>query len=126
LYVTWKLLQLRAANEQLFAHGAYYPLQVEGEYKDHVFAFARVHEGRGAIVVLPRWTARLMRGETTLPLGNVWGDTKVVIGSTLSGTFEEALSVPPVTVAPVGEERALQVAQLFAKFPLSVLRSTTS
>jgi (1->4)-alpha-D-glucan 1-alpha-D-glucosylmutase len=126
LYVTSKLLQLRAAEDQLFAHGAYQPLQVEGEHKDHVFAFARVHEGRGVIVVLPRWTARLMRGETSLPLGDVWADTKVVIGATPSGMFEETLAVQPAAIEPEGEDRSLRVAQLFAKFPLSVLRSTPS
>lgn len=126
LYVTSKLLQLRAAEEQLFANGAYQPLQVEGERKEHVFAFARVHEGRGVIVVLPRWTARLMRGESILPLGDVWGDTTVVIGAALGGAFEETLAVQPVTVEPEGEERSVRVAQLFARFPLSVLRSVTS
>jgi (1->4)-alpha-D-glucan 1-alpha-D-glucosylmutase len=124
LYVTSKLLQLRAADDQLFAQGAYQPLQVEGEHKDHVFAFARVHEGRGIVVVLQRWTARLMRGETSLPLGDVWADTKVVIGGTLNGTFEETLAMQPAPIEPEGEERSLRVTQLFAKFPLSVLRST--
>jgi (1->4)-alpha-D-glucan 1-alpha-D-glucosylmutase len=126
LYVTSRLLQLRAADDQLFANGAYLPLQVEGEHKDHVFAFARVHEGRGIIVVLPRWSARLMRGEMVLPLADVWGDTRVVVGGALSGTFEETLAVRPTAVAPEGEERLLRVAQLFANFPLSVLRLVES
>jgi (1->4)-alpha-D-glucan 1-alpha-D-glucosylmutase len=125
LYVTSKLLQLRAADEQLFAQGSYQPLQVEGERKDHVFAFARVHESRGIVVVLPRWSARLMRGEAMLPLGDVWGDTKVVIGGAVGGAFEEVLAVQPVSVGSEGEERSVRVAQLFARFPLSVLRSTT-
>jgi hypothetical protein len=77
-------------------------------------------------VVLPRWTARLMRGETSLPLGDVWADTKVVIGATPSGMFEETLSVQPAAIEPEGEDRSLRVAQLFAKFPLSVLRSIPS
>ena len=126
LYVTWKLLQLRAADEQLFAQGSYQPLQVEGERKDHVFAFARVHEGRALIVVLPRWTARLMRGEMTLPLGDVWGDTRVIIGSAVAGAFEETLTAQSSSIVPEGDERSMRVAQLFARFPLSVLRSTTS
>lgn len=126
LYVTSKLLQLRAADADLFARGSYQPLQVEGERKDHVFAFARVREGRGIVVVLPRWTARLMQGEMTLPLGDVWGDTKVIVGSTFSGTLQETLTAEPVEIAPEGDERSVRVAQLFARFPLSVLRSTIS
>jgi len=126
LYVTAKLLQLRAAEEQLFAQGSYQPLQVEGERKEHVFAFARVHEGRGLIVVLPRWTARLMRGEPMLPLGDVWGDTRIIVGNVLNADLEETLTVQPARIAPEREERSLRVAQLFASFPVSVLRSTTS
>jgi (1->4)-alpha-D-glucan 1-alpha-D-glucosylmutase len=126
LYVTSKLLQLRAADEELFAHGSYQPLQVEGEHKEHVFAFARAHEGRSIIVVLPRWTARLMRGETMLPLGDVWADTTVIIGGAVGGAFEEMLTVQPAGITLDGDERSVRVAQLFASFPLSVLRSTTS
>jgi len=58
-----------------------------------------------------------------LPLGDVWGDTKVIIGSALGGTFEETFAVAPNAIAPAAEERSVRVAQLFAKFPLSVLRS---
>lgn len=125
LFVTSKLLQLRAAHEQLFARGSYQPLQVEGEHKEHVFAFARVHEGRGIVVVLPRWTARLMRGEMTLPLGHIWGDTKVIIGSAVGGALQETLAVRPVAVTPEGEERSLRIAQVFAEFPLAVLCAST-
>jgi hypothetical protein len=67
-----------------------------------------------------------MGGETTLPLGDVWGDTNVIIGSAVAGTLEETLTVQPAAVAPEGEERSVRVAQLFAEFPLAVLRSITS
>ncbi|MET0533905.1 MAG: malto-oligosyltrehalose synthase, partial [Steroidobacter sp.] len=72
LYITSRLLQLRAAESQIFAQGSYQPLQVEGERKDHVFAFARVCDGRAVVVIVPRWSARLMGGEMSLPLGGVW------------------------------------------------------
>ena len=41
LYVIRKLLQLRRDDPELFAQGDYQPLQVDGERKEHVFAFAR-------------------------------------------------------------------------------------
>lgn len=124
LFVTRKLLQLRAADEQLFASGAYQPLQVEGERKDHVFAFARTCEGRNCVVIVPRWTARLMAGAMCPPQGpQVWGGTKVVLTSTLTGVFHDALSDQRVRVDPEGEDRSLRIAEALAKFPVAVLRS---
>jgi len=125
LYVTSKLLQLRSADEALFAQGSYQPLHVDGERKEHVFAFARVHDGRAVVVVVPRWPARLMSGAMTLPLGDVWGETRIIIGNAVGGALVETLAGQAAPVAPEGEERSLRVAQLFARFPISVLRSNT-
>lgn len=122
LFVTFKLLQLRAADEQLFASGVYQPLQVDGERKEHVFAFARTFEGRSCVVIVPRWTAKLMGGAISAPLGQqVWGDSKVVLPSALTGMFRDALSGQPARVEPEGEDRSLRVAEALAKFPVAVL-----
>lgn len=124
LYVTSKLLQLRAAAPQLFASGAYQPLQVEGAKKDHVFAFARTCEGRSCVVVVPRWTAKLMNGATSFPLGaQVWDDTRVVLGSIANDAFHEVLSTEGSRIETEGDDRSLRVAEVLAKFPIAVLRS---
>ena len=60
LYVIRKLLQLRRDDPELFAQGDYQALQVDGARKEHVFAFARTYEGRSCIVIVPRWSAKLM------------------------------------------------------------------
>ncbi len=124
LYVTSKLLQLRAADPQLFASGAYQPLQVEGAKKDHVFAFARTCEGRSCVVVVPRWTAKLMDGATSFPVGaQVWDDTRVVLGSIANDAFHEVLSTEGSRIETEGDDRSLRVAEVLAKFPIAVLRS---
>jgi len=128
LYVTSKLLQLRAADPQLFASGAYQPLQVEGERKDHVFAFARSCEGRSCVVVVPRWTAKLMAGGTTFPVGaEVWGDTRVILGPVGGDALHQVLTTGASSqssrVEAEGEDRSLRVAEVLAKFPVAVLRS---
>ena len=82
LYVIRKLLQLRRDDPQLFAQGDYQPLQVDGARKEHVFAFARTYEGRSCIVIVPRWSAKLMDAVNELPLGErVWADTRVALGN---------------------------------------------
>ncbi|HKQ13941.1 MAG TPA: malto-oligosyltrehalose synthase [Steroidobacteraceae bacterium] len=78
LYVIQKLLHLRRDDPELFARGDYQALQVDGARKEHVFAFARTHEGRSCTVIVPRWTAKLMDAANELPLGErVWGDTRI-------------------------------------------------
>ncbi|MGO8752009.1 MAG: malto-oligosyltrehalose synthase [Thermoguttaceae bacterium] len=42
LFVTWRTLQLRRENPDLFQHGDYVPLDVEGPRARHVCAFARL------------------------------------------------------------------------------------
>ncbi len=82
LYVIRKLLQLRRDDPELFAQGDYQALQVDGARKEHVFAFARTYEGRSCIVIVPRWTAKLMDAVNELPLGEqVWADTRIALGN---------------------------------------------
>jgi (1->4)-alpha-D-glucan 1-alpha-D-glucosylmutase len=54
-----RTLAFRTRAPGLFAHGTYHPLPVQGPCAEHVLAFARMHEGRAAIVVVTRLAAGL-------------------------------------------------------------------
>jgi (1->4)-alpha-D-glucan 1-alpha-D-glucosylmutase len=72
--VTWRLLQLRRAQDQLFREGNYLPLTAEGPAAEHAVAFARLRGEQAVLVVVarltytlcggdePRWDPRLWRG----------------------------------------------------------------
>jgi (1->4)-alpha-D-glucan 1-alpha-D-glucosylmutase len=116
---------MRAARARLFASGGYVPLQVEGDRKDHVFAYARICDGDVCIVIVPRWAAKLMQGATNLPLGaEVWGDTKVVLGAAAKASFRDAFSARELRSEGEGEGQSLRVAEVLSKFPVAVLKST--
>jgi (1->4)-alpha-D-glucan 1-alpha-D-glucosylmutase len=70
LFITYKLLVARRANQELFLHGDYIPIEARGACADRVCAFARAlpKEGRWAIAIAPRWTAGL----------DDWSDTELV------------------------------------------------
>lgn len=122
LWVTWKLLRLRQRWKAVFAGGGYTPLQVEGEKCEHVIAFARSHEEHTAIIVLPRWCARLRAGAMELPLGDAtWGDTAVI--APLNGSFTDEFTGR--TFEPDGgiEDRRLRLGSLLESFPMAVLVS---
>ncbi|HEV8331194.1 MAG TPA: hypothetical protein VGQ22_07245, partial [Steroidobacteraceae bacterium] len=123
LYVMQKLLQLRRDDPELFAQGDYQPLQVEGAHKEHVFAFARTFEGRSCIVIVPRWSAKLMDAVNELPLRErVWADTRVVLGNALPATaLRDLFAGLEVPAEEVQGERSVRVAAALAEFPVAVL-----
>ena len=124
LYVIRKLLQLRRDDPELFARGDYQALPIDGPRKEHVFAFARTYENRSCVVIVPRWSAKLMDAVNELPLGaRVWGDTKISLTNGLAATRATDVFTDR-EVAIEGEQgaRTLSVAGVFAEFPAAVLQ----
>jgi (1->4)-alpha-D-glucan 1-alpha-D-glucosylmutase len=122
LFAIHKLLQLRRDDPELFAQGDYQALQVEGARKEHIFAFARTHAGRSCIVVVPRWTAKLMDGVNELPLRErVWADTRVVLadGAQVSD-MRDVLSGSQIVFDGEQGSRSLNVGRALAVFPVAV------
>ncbi|WP_437594951.1 malto-oligosyltrehalose synthase [Sorangium sp. So ce1000] len=79
LFVTHVALELRRRYPALFgAEGDYAPRAVIGEREAHVVAFARrAPDGRSLVVVAPRFSARLLGGACSPPIGAVWAGTSV-------------------------------------------------
>ena len=72
-----RALHCRRENPGLFTAGQYVHLHAHGERASHVFAFERRHEGRLAVVVVPRLIARLSE----------WGDTRVTLPERMRNIF---------------------------------------
>jgi (1->4)-alpha-D-glucan 1-alpha-D-glucosylmutase len=119
LLVTSMLLELRKEHPQVFAQGRYEPIAVTGERKEHLLAFARVHEGKSIIVVVPRWMCKLSRGELVRPVGAVWGDAR--LQGEVGGSFVELFSDRKINAAASGQGMSIAVADALARFPIAVL-----
>jgi (1->4)-alpha-D-glucan 1-alpha-D-glucosylmutase len=91
----------------LFSAGEYIPLQAEGQRAAHVFAFARRHHGRTAIVLVPRLIAEMEES-------GFWGDTRLVVPSGLTAGRNLFTGHPA---------DKLNVGHLLAEFPVAVLVS---
>jgi len=79
MYVTQKGLQFRRDRSSLVLSGDYLPLTVEGPKQDCVFAFARRYRGEWGMVIVPRFTTRLV-DKNRLPVGKeVWDETHVLL-----------------------------------------------
>ena len=81
-----RALAFRASASALFTEGSYTPLSAEGPAADRLLAFARVHEGRAAIVVVSRFTAKLAgMSDWPLPGSGAWKGTDLLIPRSLAG-----------------------------------------
>ncbi len=86
-----KLLGERRKQPDLFRLGSFMPLEVSGEKRSHVVAFARSREGARAIVVAPRLAMDLL-DDGRIP-ADAWADTAVDIPAQPGGAaFRDCLS----------------------------------
>lgn len=117
LYATWRALQARATDPDLFLHGDYHPVLAEGDRARHLVAFAREHDGRWLIAVVPRWVTSLV-GANQPPIGPaVWADTWLPLPAEAPPRWRDAFTGREVAAA--GGRLAAGAA--LASFPVALL-----
>jgi (1->4)-alpha-D-glucan 1-alpha-D-glucosylmutase len=124
LLLTWKVLQLRRAQPQLFCEGDYRRLSVRGVRANHVCAFARRTARQALIVIAPRLYRRLLDDPARLPLGEaVWQDTLIELPREERSrqTFTSLLDGVQVQPERHGGVTGLFVADALTAFPVALL-----
>ena len=114
LWVTSRALQARRENPGLFSEGEYLPAAATGARPDRVFAFARRHGARSAVVAVPRLT-RGMDG---------WGDTRLLFPGVKPGAnvrYRNLFTGEWHSLSPSKDGPALLASDLFATLPVAVL-----
>jgi (1->4)-alpha-D-glucan 1-alpha-D-glucosylmutase len=102
---TRHLLRLRNELPEVFTGGDYQPLTVGGPHRDHVIAFARRHGRAAVIVAVGRSCAPFTQGGRSWPRPEAFEGEIDVTGYALPG----------------GDSK-VQLATLFAKLPVAVLK----
>jgi (1->4)-alpha-D-glucan 1-alpha-D-glucosylmutase len=123
LYVTIEALHFRRDHPLLFQEGAYLPLAVSGDLREHLCAFARQRGEEVALVVVPRFLTRLMRNPDEMPCGeSVWREACVFIPAEISGsTFRNIFTGEALQPTEKNGEGALPLRQVFSNFPVAML-----
>jgi (1->4)-alpha-D-glucan 1-alpha-D-glucosylmutase len=123
LHLTYKALNFRRDNRELFESGRYLPLTVEGVHQEHVCTFERSVDGASFLVVVPRLCLRLIIDENGLPLGpEVWQETRLLLppdsgGSSYRNIFTGEILQP--LHAAEGASLALQ--EILSVYPVALL-----
>jgi (1->4)-alpha-D-glucan 1-alpha-D-glucosylmutase len=111
LFLTWRILQCRAAHPEIFAAGAYAALTTEGAKAENLLGFARPHDTGCVVVAVPRLiTAVIGEGGAA-----DWGDTALVLPEGRS--WRNIFSGKRLAAGRIDAR------DLFADFPVAVLVS---
>jgi (1->4)-alpha-D-glucan 1-alpha-D-glucosylmutase len=113
LALTRRLLAWRRTLGEVFARGDYRPLAVAGPHRDHVIAFARVHDEDAAILIAGRHFAALTDGGRHWPRPQAWQGHVVL---------EELAPIDRRTGQGEAPDR-LPLASVFDAIPVAALRA---
>jgi malto-oligosyltrehalose synthase/4-alpha-glucanotransferase len=112
-WLTHELLQIRAANTELFAEGHYVPLRVTGRHQNHVFAFARRLQHQWMVVAVPLHLALLGNDPRTID----WRDTAIQLPPQAPEGWEGLLESSKGT-----HKGSIPVRDIFQSLPIALLK----
>jgi (1->4)-alpha-D-glucan 1-alpha-D-glucosylmutase len=139
MFVTWQALECRRRNAAACERGAYTPLTVEGARAEHVCAFARSHEGRQLLIIVPRLVlnaTRCAQPSTNMfrPDGSYaiwWQETELRLPDeffrtdgtrSVPATFRNALSAREHEFQQAADgHRSIRLTELFEDCPWAIL-----
>jgi (1->4)-alpha-D-glucan 1-alpha-D-glucosylmutase len=123
LLLTWRALIFRRARQLLFDRGGYEPLPASGPLREHLIAFARMHENAAALAVSARHSVPL-GGSARAPIREVWTETHLPLPAPLSDRrFRDALAGHTIQPTGTGPVRSLPLSRIFRHLPVALLEA---
>jgi (1->4)-alpha-D-glucan 1-alpha-D-glucosylmutase len=123
LHLTYKALNFRRDNRELFETGRYLPLNAEGARLEHVCAFERSGNDTSFLVVVPRLCLRLIIDENGLPLGpEVWQETRLLLPPDAGGSgYRNLFTGEILQPLPAAEGASLALQDILSVYPVALL-----
>ena len=117
LFVTWRGLSARKRYSETFQKGSYIPLEVTGQRRDHVVAFARSYQGEWILTIAPRFLVSVMKSDA-FPFGrDVWGDTCIRLNGNAPASWEDVFTAYCIT-----GDKMLFIGDVLKQFPVALLK----
>ncbi|MFC1938939.1 malto-oligosyltrehalose synthase, partial [Chloroflexota bacterium] len=121
MYTTYKILGFRRDNPTLFKDGDYLPLQIKGQMREHVCAFARRLKKSWVLVLVPRFLGKL-GGARSFPLDSrVWGDD-LLLPNEAPESWRNVFTGESLKIS-TAEKRGLPLSDVLSIFPVALLVS---
>ncbi len=117
LWLTHLLFNLRKQHTEVFTKGEYVSLPVEGEYKEHIIAFARRFKEVTIVIIAPLHLAALCAARQKDVLCIDWQDTRILMPANVQGDVTNLMSGQK---APFSKEISIQ--GVFTEIPLAIYK----
>jgi (1->4)-alpha-D-glucan 1-alpha-D-glucosylmutase len=119
LYLTYKTLNYRSENREIFEMGEYIPINVAGKKADNVCPFIRKLGDRLVIAAAPRFYTKLIDNPENLPCGKrVWDDSFIIVPP---GRYRNIFTGESVTAKSHEDSSILYLSDVFVNFPVALL-----
>ncbi|RPD50571.1 malto-oligosyltrehalose synthase [Paracnuella aquatica] len=118
LWLTRELAQLRQKQSYIFSEGEYHPLEVTGQYKEHVIAFARKHRQQVFVVAAPLHTAALCAAQKKSDVLQLdWADTSIQLPDEADIAWDHIFDGTSAQL-----DGCIAIKDLFAHLPLAIMK----
>jgi len=118
LFLTYRSLKARRELLDVFQHGDYIPIRLEGAHAECMIAFARNHQGKWTVSVAPRFLTSLIK-EGQYPFGEeIWKDTRLLMPEGAPSSWINAITGERITLG-----RPLPLGGILTRFPVALLTS---
>ncbi|MDB5191756.1 MAG: 4-alpha-glucanotransferase [Segetibacter sp.] len=117
LWLVHTLFDLRKQYPTVFSEGEYIPLQVEGQYKDNILAFARKQHRHVFIVAVPLHIAAICEEQSKGVDEVDWKDTRILLPKDVVGDWEHQLAY-----TQGGKQSEIEVKDIFNPLPFAILK----
>jgi (1->4)-alpha-D-glucan 1-alpha-D-glucosylmutase len=123
LYATYRLLNFRRREANLFLNGDYLPLVSSGPLNSSVVAFARRQGDVECIVAAGRFFSKMLGQRPSSPVGNrIWEGNILTLSRDSAGrAYRDVLSGKKITVSASGGGGTIRLSELFEVLPFAVL-----
>ena len=122
LYIIMMSLDYRRLHPDLFQRGEYVPLVCEGSKRQHVCAFARIHEEKALVTVVPRLVALLSPDRPQALMGSaVWENSCIALPWPKQSEFRHLFTGEIVGTEPLYGRWVLPLAKIFQHCSVALL-----
>jgi malto-oligosyltrehalose synthase/4-alpha-glucanotransferase len=115
LFLTNRLMQIRAEQPALFEQGSYLPLKTKGKHSDSLLAFARNNGDQWLITVVPLFPLTLFGNRTYAEFD--WKNTRVVLPETFPLSVRNLLHK-----SELSHNGELYARDILKEFPVAILK----
>lgn len=121
IHLISRALDFRRAYAKLFQRGAYIPLSVSGERKEHVLAFARQDGDAWALVVVPRLVTKLCAPGRPPLSRRAWKSSAVTLPVKAPNRWVNVLTGEALEASSGPEGQGMKLHDVFRRLPVALL-----